>query len=119
MAGGSVIAPSLTRSVRSNPSLPTAYRGSTPPNGIGSTAFAPAGGGGGGGSDGGSCSSASRFSTAAPRPGSPTALDARPPRRPAPRPNADWVNAVRRLGVASSPPGQSHVLAGTLPVAAA
>jgi hypothetical protein len=94
--------------------------GSTPPKGIGAIAREEAArGGGGGGSDGRGVDSASRRSAAAPWPGSPTALRARPPRRPAPLLNAAGASGVRRLGVASSPPGHSHVLAGTLPVAAA
>ena len=42
---GAVIAPSLTRSVRSRPSLPMTYSGSTPPNGTGASRLLRADGG--------------------------------------------------------------------------
>src|SRR6185436_5761653 len=112
---GAVIAPSLTRSVRSRPSLPITYRGSTPPNGIGArTALVGAGGGATSRGAAGLVAAARRRSLriAAPWPGSPTALLAPPPPPPPPLPKADGATVVRRLGVARSPPGQSQELGG-------
>ena len=58
-------------------------------------------------------------STAAPLPGWPTELLAPlPPRSPS-YSKAGATRAVRRLGVATRPPGQSHELTGVPPVAAA
>ena len=121
---GSVIAPSLTRSVRSSPSLPITYSGSTPPNGIGASTLLVG--------TGGATSRGARarrraagrgrrsLSTAAPLPGSPTALFAPLPPPPSPPPpKADGASDVRRLGVARSPPGHSQELGGCPPVAAA
>ena len=92
--------------------MPIAYTGSTPPNGTAATASIAA--------LPGPAAEAPRgppdiwLSTAAPLPGSPTALPVRTPRSPPPPPpaNADGASAVRRLGVAMSPPGQSHDGAG-------
>src|SRR5690348_12703577 len=118
--GGSNGWPSVTRSVRSSPSLPIAYSGSTPPNGVfGARRAGPAGGGGT--SPTGPCARGRRagLSAAAPLPGSPTALVARPPPPPPPPPKDVGASGVRRLGAAISPPGQRHVLPSSLPVAAA
>src|SRR5206468_10355019 len=53
------------------------------------------------------------LSTAAPLPGSPTALPLRtPPRRPPPVTGAALASGVRRLGIATRPPGQSNELDG-------
>src|SRR4051812_39207995 len=110
------------RSVRSRPSLPTAQIGSTPPNGTPGTLRAgPPGGGGGGSLVGGGVRRCTRgwLMTAAPFPGSPTALSARPPPPPPGPPNPVGARGVHRLGAAIKPPGQRHVLPGMLPVAAA
>src|SRR5688572_8009009 len=56
---------------------------------------------------------------AAPRPGSPTALMDRAPLAPPPPTIVEGARIVRRLGVAIRPPGQSGVLGGCPPVAAA
>src|SRR5687767_8712211 len=111
-------APSLTRSVRRSPSLPMTYSGSTPPNGIGAMVRR----GGAAGAKGspvtgrGGAAAAGRrrgsLNTAAPRPGSPTALDDRAPRAPPPAATGGGASVVRRLGVAMRPPGHSHVLGG-------
>src|SRR6059036_3350712 len=75
---GPVIVPSLTRSVRSSPSLPITYSGSTPPNAIGATLLVGAGGAASpcvtGGAAGAASGGRTSLSTAAPLPGSPTAL---------------------------------------------
>src|SRR6185503_2977889 len=118
---GSVSAPSLTRSVRSSPSLPITYSGSTPPNGIGaSTLLAGTGGAtsrGATGRAGAVEADAWRsLKMAAPFPGSPTALFALPPPPPPPPPKADGARLVRRLGVARRPPGHSQELGGCPPV---
>ena len=119
---GSVIAPSLTRSVRSRPSLPITYSGSTPPNGIGASTCwsAPAAGR----RPASRAAAAGRrqpisLSTAAPLPGSPTALFAAAPPPPPSSSKAESASGVRRLGVARSPPGHSQELGGCPPVAAA
>src|SRR6185436_12568408 len=98
---GSVIAPSLPRSVRSSPSLPITYSGSTPPNAIGASALLV---GTGGATSRGARAAAGgliSLSTAAPLPGSPTALFAPLPSSPSLfLPKADGASVVRRLGVA-------------------
>ena len=59
------------------------------------------------------------LSAAAPLPGSPTALPLRtPPRPPPPAVGAAIASAVRRLGIAIRPPGQSIELDGRPPVGA-
>src|SRR5438132_1361940 len=116
---GPVIAPSLTRSVRSSPSLPITYSGSTPPNAIGASTGLV--GTGGATSRGARATAGGRtsLSTAAPLPGSPTALFAPLPPSPSLPPKAEGASVVRRLGVARSPPGHSRELGGCPPVATA
>src|SRR6266446_1004370 len=122
---GPVIVPSLTRSVRSSPSLPITYSGSTPPNAIGArTLLAGTGGATSPGATGSAAEATAdgriSLSTAAPLPGSPTALLAPLPPPPSlPPPKAEGASVVRRLGVARSPPGHSQELGGCPPVAAA
>src|SRR6266542_2900616 len=123
--GGPVSAPSLTRSVRRRPSLPTAYSGSTPPNGIGAIALGSGAAGAAASPERGSAVAGVDggrrwLNTAAPLPGSPTALVIEPPRPPPPPPpNVEGARIVRRLGAAIRPPGHSHELGGWPPVAAA
>ena len=113
---GSVMAPSLTRRVRSRPSLPITYRGSTPPKGIGASTVL-VGAGGGETSAGATAEGTISLRTAAPLPGAPTELFAPLPKSPPSK--AEASSDVRLVGVATSPPGQSHELAGVPPVAAA
>src|SRR5689334_674269 len=125
--GGSASAPLLERSVCSRPSEPTTYSGSTPPNGTAVAAGLPrpgalpgaAVGGAAGAAPPRACCAAICARIAAPLPGSPTALPLRPPRAPPPPPaKADGASVVRRLGVATSPPGQVEELGGGPPVSA-
>src|SRR3954468_8010869 len=107
--GGSASAPLLARIVWSNPSVPTAYTGSTPPKGTGATAGEFGTAPGATGPAGATaaplpCPQPPRAagrgspSPAAPVPGAPTALPLRPPRPAAPaRPPAAGARLVRRL----------------------
>src|SRR6267378_7930805 len=114
---GPVIAPSLTRSVRSSPSLPITYSGSTPPNGIGASTLLVGTGGATSRGAAGAADGRISLSTAAPLPGSPTALFAPLPSSPLPPPpKAEGASRVRWLGVARSPPGHSQELGGCPPV---